>query len=138
MKITQRQRRENSSNRKRYCGTAGCCTKSRSRKNYSYKHKYHGKKKEREWYGNNRTEITSSSTATACSSKIIEIEMDPPASLSVSVTTSSPILGFRSTLTDVFRLLSCPGCQGIRCFKLCDINKRLDKTFATQLHCFFI
>ena len=40
--------------------------------------------------------LYSSSTATACNSKIIVIEMDPLASLSVSVTASSPVLGYRS------------------------------------------
>ena len=59
------------------------------------------------------TEIISSSTATASKSKIIDIERDPPASLSVSVTESSPISGYRLIdmliLADVVMLLSCPG-----------------------------
>ena len=40
--------------------------------------------------------LYSSSTATTCNSKNIDIEMDPPASLSVSVTASSPISVCRS------------------------------------------
>ena len=40
--------------------------------------------------------LYSSLTATACYSKIIFIDMDPPASLSVSVTASSPISRYRS------------------------------------------
>ena len=40
-------------------------------------------------------EIISSSAATACGSKIIDIEMDPLTSLSVRVTTSSPISEYR-------------------------------------------
>ena len=39
--------------------------------------------------------LYSSSKAAACNSKIIVIEMDPPRSLSVSVTASSPISGYR-------------------------------------------
>ena len=41
--------------------------------------------------------LYSPSTAIACNSKIIVIEIDAPASLSVSVKVSSPILGYRST-----------------------------------------
>ena len=74
------------------------------------------------------TKIIPSSTATATNSKIIDIEMDPPASLSVSVTASSLISGYRfidmSILADVFMLLSCPGCHGIQCLKLFDINEK--------------
>ena len=43
-----------------------------------------------------------------------------------------------SILADIFMLLSCPGCHGIQCFKLFDINlkkKGLARhIFATQLH----
>ena len=76
------------------------------------------------------TKFISSSTATACSSKIIDNEMDPPALLSVSVTTSPPISGYRlidmSISADVFMLLCCPGCHGMacQCLKLCDINDK--------------
>ena len=41
-------------------------------------------------------ELYSSSKATACNSKNIVIEMDPPASLSVSITASPSISGYRS------------------------------------------
>ena len=69
--------------------------------------------------------------------------MDPPESLTVRLTTaSSPISGYRlidkSILTDEFLLVSCPGCHGIQCLKLCDNNEkkkeRFGKTFTTQLH----
>ena len=121
---------------KRDSTNASRCTKSGSEKNYSHKRKYHGKKK-RECDENNKTdvqaqnvvkknnlqdtglstEILSSSLATVCSSKIIDIEMDPSASLSLPVTASSPISGYRlidmSVLADVFMLLSCPECDSI-------------------------
>ena len=29
-----------------------------------------------------------------------------------------------SILVDVFMLVSCPGCHGIRCFELCGINEK--------------
>ena len=45
-------------------------------------------------------------------------------------------------LADVFMLLSCPGCHGIQCFKLRDINEKKKglarHLFPTQLHCLFI
>ena len=45
-----------------------------------------------------------------------------------------------SVLADSFILLSFPGCHGIQCYKLCDINgkkKGLARhSFATQLHCY--
>ena len=137
----------NSKHRKRDSDNADRCTKSRSKKNYSHKWKYHGKNK-RECDVNNKidlqvqnvidknnlqdtvvsTEIISSSTATASKSKIIDIERDQPASLSVSVTESSPISGYRLIdmliLADVVMLLSCPGWHGIQCLKLCDINEK--------------
>ena len=54
--------------------------------------------------------------------------MDLPASLSVSVTASSPVSGYRlidmSILTDVFMVLSFPGCRRIQCHKLFDINEK--------------
>ena len=126
---------------------AGRCTKSGSKKNNSHKRKYHGKKK-RECDENNKTdvqaqnvvkknnlqdtglstEILSSSLATVCSSKIIDIEMDPSASLSLPVTASSPISGYRlidmSVLADAFMLLSCPECDSIHYLKLCDIRDK--------------
>ena len=76
---------------------------------------------------------------------MIDIEVDPPVSFSVSVTASRPISGYRTIvmliLADVFvMVLSYPGCRGIQCLKLCDINKkeRFGKAFVTQLHCLFI
>ena len=55
--------------------------------------------------------------------------MDPPASLSLHVTTAPlQILGYQlidmSILADLFMLLSCPGCSGIQCLKLFDINEK--------------
>ena len=88
------------------------------------------------------TKFISSSTATACSSKIIDNEMDPPALLSVIVTISPPISGYRLTdmsiSADVFMLLCCPGCQGMlcQCLKLCDINDK-KKGLARYLHLSF-
>ena len=72
------------------------------------------------------TEIISSSTATACNSKIIDIDMDLRASLSFSVTalTSEYQLIDMSILTDIFMLLSCLGCHGTPCLKLCDLMKK--------------
>ena len=60
--------------------------------------------------------------------------MDPPESLTVRLTTaSSPISGYRlidmSILTDEFLLLSCPGCHGIQCLKLCDNNEKKRKVW---------
>ena len=64
--------------------------------------------------------------------------MDPPESLTVRLTTaSSPISGYRlidmSILTDEFLLLSCPGCHGIQCLKLCDNNEKKKKGLARHL-----
>ena len=85
--------------------------------------------------------LYSSSTETTRNLKTIEIEMNPPASLSVSVTASSPISGCRSinrhvVLADVFMLLSCHRCLGTQCLKLCDTNKKKKgMTRLLQLSC---
>ena len=60
---------------------------------------------------------------TASESKIAEIE--PSSSSSVS----SPLIsGYRlmdmSILAEVFTLLSCPGCKGVQCLQLSDINEQ--------------
>ena len=87
--------------------------------------------------------LYSSSTETTCNLKTIDIEMDPPVSLSVSVTPSSPISGYwsinRHAILNVFMLLSCPGCFGTQCLKLCDYNeKKTGMRFAAHLYCLFI
>ena len=38
-----------------------------------------------------------------------------------------------SSLADVFKIFSCPGCHGIQCLKLYDINEKKRKV----LHCLF-
>ena len=77
--------------------------------------------------------------------------MDPPASLFLHVTTAPlQILGYQlidmSILADLFMLLSCPGCSGIQCLKLCDINEKkeglakhlqLSGTICLYSHTFF-
>ena len=91
---------------KRDSGNAVRCTKSKSKKNYSHNVMFVGNKTDLQvqsavdkkifYIPKYLLELYSSSKATARNSKNIVIEMDPPASLSVIITASSLISGYRS------------------------------------------
>ena len=141
-----------SKKRKRDCGDAGRCSKSRSKKNYAKKRKYYGGKKatnntsrEKNITIENGPQISEATVPTASSSKIINIEVDNTSSLASGSakngqnTLPSPS-GYRlidmAILAKVFRLVSCPECQDTSSLHLNDIiDKKKGLARLLQLQC---
>ena len=141
-----------STKRKRNPGNAGRCTKARSKSRYAKKRKS-GKKKAPKQpadlardtqndvgneNNNSDQSVPSASKQTASSSKIVisEIPVTPVKSSDTTNIPNAPISGYRlvdmSVLATVFHVVSCPGCGGVNCLKLSDIERQ-KKGLSKQL-----